>query len=62
MTNALTASRQVDQFIAAAPAKAWRGLTEPQLLARWWAPGDIAPIVGHRFHLCFGSIPTWRNS
>jgi uncharacterized protein YndB with AHSA1/START domain len=29
----------------------WRGLTEPELLARWWAPGDISPTVGHEFHL-----------
>jgi uncharacterized protein YndB with AHSA1/START domain len=38
----------------------WRSLTEPELLARWWASGDIAPVVGHRFHLDmreWGSIP-----
>ncbi|TQJ33992.1 SRPBCC family protein [Arthrobacter sp. SLBN-122] len=32
------------------PATAvWAALTTPELLARWWAPGDIAPVVGHRF-------------
>jgi uncharacterized protein YndB with AHSA1/START domain len=46
----------VDQFVAAAPAKVWRGLTEPELLARWWAPGDIAAVVGHTFHL---QMPGW---
>ncbi|MFB6719609.1 SRPBCC domain-containing protein [Kribbella sp. NPDC056345] len=46
----------VDQFVAAAPERVWRVLTEPELLARWWAPGDVAPVVGHRFHL---QMPKW---
>jgi uncharacterized protein YndB with AHSA1/START domain len=48
----------VDQFIAAPPARVWRALTQPDQLAVWWAPGDIAPIVGHRFIL---EMPGWRN-
>ncbi|WP_284974265.1 SRPBCC domain-containing protein [Arthrobacter sp. efr-133-TYG-104] len=32
----------------------WAALTTPQLLARWWTPGDIAPVVGHRFTLDMG--------
>lgn len=52
--NAATIS--VDQFVAAPPAKVWRLLTEPELHARWWVPGDIAAIVGHRFHL---QMPGW---
>lgn len=32
------------------PAPAvWAALTTPELLARWWAPGDIEPVAGHRF-------------
>ncbi|WP_026547579.1 SRPBCC family protein [Paenarthrobacter nicotinovorans] len=27
----------------------WAALTTPKLLARWWAAGNIAPVVGHRF-------------
>jgi uncharacterized protein YndB with AHSA1/START domain len=53
-------SVSVDQFIAAPPDKVWRAITEPELLATWWAEGDIAPTVGHRFHLQmpgFGAIP-----
>lgn len=46
---------ELDQFIAREPAAVWRALTEPELLARWWAPGDIKPIVGHRFTLDMGS-------
>lgn len=56
MTGALTTTISVDQFIAAAPEKVWRGLTEPELHARWWAPGDIAAVVGHKFHL---EMPGW---
>ena len=47
---------EVDQFVDAAPARVWQTLTDPGLLARWWAPGDIAPRVGHRFHL---DMPGW---
>jgi len=32
----------------------WAALTTPDLLARWWAPGDIAPVVGHRFTMDMG--------
>jgi uncharacterized protein YndB with AHSA1/START domain len=45
----------VDQFLPRPPALVWRSLTEPAWLARWWAAGDIAPVVGHRFTLDMGS-------
>src|SRR3982751_125001 len=32
----------------------WAALTTPQLLARWWPAGDIAPVVGHRFTMDMG--------
>ncbi|MDI9953443.1 SRPBCC domain-containing protein [Rhodococcus sp. IEGM 1305] len=56
MTDRTTTTISVDQFIAAPPAKVWRALTEPELLARWWAAGDIAATVGHRFDL---DMPGW---
>jgi uncharacterized protein YndB with AHSA1/START domain len=31
------------------PAKVWRALHEPKLLEAWLMPGDIAPVVGHKF-------------
>jgi uncharacterized protein YndB with AHSA1/START domain len=37
------------------PAAVWAALTTPELLARWWAPGDIAPTPGHRFTMDMGS-------
>ncbi|GAC70578.1 SRPBCC family protein [Gordonia soli] len=46
-----TATITVDQFIAAPPEKVWRTITEPELVQRWWAAGDIQPIVGHEFTL-----------
>lgn len=60
MSYARTGTISVDQFIDAPPEKVWRALTDPDLLAKWWAPGDIADHVGHEFHLempGFGSIP-----
>jgi uncharacterized protein YndB with AHSA1/START domain len=53
-----------DQFVDADPARVWRTITEPALLARWWAPGDIAPRVGHRFQLDmpgWGAVPQGRG-
>ncbi len=56
MTDAHAAGKaratiRVDQFVAAPPAKVWRALTEPELMRRWWAGGDVAAVVGHRFTL-----------
>ena len=59
-TQDATRSIQVDQFLPHPPARVWRALTDPAMLARWWAPGDIRPEVGHRFHLdmdSWGQVP-----
>jgi uncharacterized protein YndB with AHSA1/START domain len=40
---------RVDQFLGHPPAKVWRALTDPALLARWLMPNDFQPVVGHRF-------------
>ncbi|GGM69994.1 SRPBCC domain-containing protein [Dactylosporangium sucinum] len=45
---------QCDQFIAHPPAVVWRALTDPVMHAKWWAPGDVRPVVGHRFTLDMG--------
>jgi uncharacterized protein YndB with AHSA1/START domain len=58
VTGRLIASVTVDQFVAGPPEKVWRALTEPGLLARWWAPGDVAAEVGHRFTL---RMPGWGD-
>jgi uncharacterized protein YndB with AHSA1/START domain len=36
------------------PAAVWRALTHPELHAKWWAPGDVRAVVGHRFELDMG--------
>jgi uncharacterized protein YndB with AHSA1/START domain len=43
-----------DQFLPHPPAAVWRALTDPALVARWWAAGDVRPVVGHRFTLDMG--------
>ncbi len=49
-----------EKFLPHPPAAVWRALTDPDLHARWWAAGDVKPVVGHRFTLDmgpFGSQP-----
>ncbi len=45
---------QLDHFYDHAPAAVWKALTDPELHARWWAAGDVKPVVGHRFELDMG--------
>ena len=45
---------EVEKYIPYSAAKVWRALTDPILHAKWWAAGDILPIVGHRFELDMG--------
>ena len=52
MTN--TTAIHCDQFLSHPPAEVWRALTDPALMARWWAAGDVRPVVGHRFTLDMG--------
>ncbi|MFD0368056.1 SRPBCC domain-containing protein [Streptomyces sp. NPDC127114] len=43
------------KFLPHPPAAVWTALTDPGLHARWWAAGDVKPVVGHRFTLDMGS-------
>lgn len=54
MTGAEPSVIHCDQFIAHPSAAVWRVLTDPELHARWWAAGDVRPVVGHRFTLDMG--------
>ena len=47
--NDATESVIVECELAEPPAKVWRALTEPALLASWLMPNDIRPDVGARF-------------
>lgn len=48
---------EVDTFYPHPPAKVWRALTEPELLAQWLMPGDFRLEVGHRYTMHSKSIP-----
>ncbi|MCU7824418.1 SRPBCC domain-containing protein [Kitasatospora sp. DSM 101779] len=43
-----------DRYLPHPPAAVWRALTDPELHARWWAAGDVRPVLGHRFSLDMG--------
>jgi uncharacterized protein YndB with AHSA1/START domain len=45
---------RVNHFHAHGPSRVWKALTDPALHARWWAPGDVRAVVGHRFELDMG--------
>jgi uncharacterized protein YndB with AHSA1/START domain len=47
---------ELEHFYAQSPDMVWQALTDPNLLARWWAPGDVRDLVGHRFDLDMGSF------
>jgi len=46
---------RIDQLVPHPPARLWAALTDPELHAKWWAAGDVRPVVGHRFTLDMGS-------
>ncbi len=46
------------------PAKVWRALTDPQLMARWMVaarPETFAPVVGTRFRFVGKRQPGWSG-
>ncbi|MFC4529413.1 SRPBCC family protein [Sphaerisporangium dianthi] len=47
----------LDQFLPHPPAKVWRALTEPELLAQWLMPGDFRLEVGHRYTMRMVPMP-----
>ena len=44
-----TRSVTVEREFAHPPAKLWRALTQPQLIADWLMKNDFAPAIGHTF-------------
>lgn len=45
---------ELEHFYTFSPSVIWRALTDPALHARWWAAGDVRPVVGHQFELDMG--------
>jgi uncharacterized protein YndB with AHSA1/START domain len=60
MTEGDLTTIRVDEFLPHPPAKVWRALTDPGLMARWLMPGDFKLEVGHRFTLRTGAMPAVR--
>ena len=46
-----TRSVTVEREFPHPPAKLWRALTQPHLIADWLMKNDFAPAVGHKFNL-----------
>lgn len=45
---------QLTEHLPHPPARVWAALTTPELHAKWWAAGEVKPVVGHRFTLDMG--------
>ncbi len=67
MTLRATAASTSDTAIVIAcdlphgPAKVWRTLTEPDLLAKWLMPNDIRAKIGHRFTFDPKPVKDWTG-
>jgi uncharacterized protein YndB with AHSA1/START domain len=46
---------RIDHFLPYAPARVWKALTDPNLIARWLMPNDFQLEVGH--HFTFNNVP-----
>src|ERR1017187_7754005 len=57
MTDDDLTTVRVDQFLAHSPAKVWRALTDPELIAQWLIPGDFRLAVGHRYAMHAPALP-----
>jgi uncharacterized protein YndB with AHSA1/START domain len=58
-TQADTQSIAVEYELPHPPAKVWRTLTEPGLLAKWVMANDMQPLVGHSFTFRSEPTPWW---
>ena len=58
-TKAETRSISVEYDLPHPPAKVWRTLTEPELLAKWIMANDMRPLVGHLFTFKAQPAPWW---
>lgn len=45
---------RIEHVYKQSPQRVWRALTDPALVAKWWAAGDVRAEVGHRFDMDMG--------
>src|SRR6478609_1777583 len=59
--KATTDTKSISQTfeLAHAPAKVWRALTDPKLLAEWLMATDMRPVVGKTFTFKAEPTPWW---
>jgi uncharacterized protein YndB with AHSA1/START domain len=57
--KAETQSISLEHDLPHPPAKVWRALTEPELLAKWIMANDMRPLVGHSFSFKAQPTPWW---
>jgi uncharacterized protein YndB with AHSA1/START domain len=57
-----TQSLSMELDLPHAPAKVWRALTEPALLAKWLMATDLEPVVGNVFKFQAPSSPSWDGT
>jgi len=51
MSDTETRTVTVERDFAFPPAKLWRALTQPHLIAEWLMENDFQPKIGHQFKL-----------
>ncbi|MFZ3311103.1 MAG: SRPBCC domain-containing protein [Xanthobacteraceae bacterium] len=61
MSTPETLSVVVERELPYPPAKLWRALTQPQLIAEWLMNNDFEPVVGHRFNFRAEPQPGWNG-
>jgi uncharacterized protein YndB with AHSA1/START domain len=47
----------VDEYLPHPPARVWKALTDPDLMARWLMPNDFKLAIGHDFTFRATPIP-----
>jgi uncharacterized protein YndB with AHSA1/START domain len=60
--KAETQSISLEYDLPQPPAKVWRALTEPELLAKWIMANDMRPLVGHSFTFKAQPTPWWDGT
>jgi uncharacterized protein YndB with AHSA1/START domain len=60
-TAADTRTVTLEREFAHPPAKVWRALTQPELIAEWLMKNDFKPVVGQRFNFRADPMPGWNG-